>query len=570
MPLRNEFSANTLRRLVGLCGSRFAAAHPHRRTPAMGADGDDDTGFADAQPEEPQLMPMLNHSVEVDDDAAEPPQPESGASSSHAHRRLLDDGAAAALNQSDDPEDPSQRLLRRGVSEPSLLSPPPSPATPRNASVRGCGALLGTLAHFVFIEGSGLVLLAFGQLALLTAAWQRGGGDGGSESDDEEGSLGLGLVEWWIGVPFGLRPAAGTTLAVAAVGVECWLCIALLIWAACLLRRVGTADHGDGAYVSFVIEFKDGAVHSLTAWAGLLSSLVCAAVSVLYVLEQKQKKTAPAGMAESNPATPTAPELCVLFVLYTGLRVLDQSGGATAFAVDISSDALHRATFSKRALWYYGGCAEVVRQLGLTIAHGELRDGLVTSGGYSLDNLNRRPGQVILSAKRAASDMEQQGGLDESCEAEAAPLMATVSRTISGQGAHKPYKYLSGQGAHKLYKYLSVPGARWRDMDECQVYSQSGGTWSDAIVSQISVPEMGRPGEKAGGTVTLRYRTAQGREMVKTLAQESPLIRPRRTTDTSAPPRTPDPDGHAGGATEGARRPKVTFSEGKSPGPGGT
>jgi hypothetical protein len=89
---------------------------------------EDDDGFADAQSVEPQLL--LNHTVEVESAAAEPPP----TASAPEHRRLLDDDSrsAAAPPQSDDPEDPSQRL-GRGVSEPSLLSPPPSPMPPRSA-----------------------------------------------------------------------------------------------------------------------------------------------------------------------------------------------------------------------------------------------------------------------------------------------------------------------------------------------------------------------------------------------------------------------------------------------------
>ena len=529
-------------------------------------DEEDEADFQDAASVEP-----LDHSVEVGV-AAQPSssvsRPSSSATSSQAE--LGGHGGGS------DEEDPSQQLLR-GVSEPSLVAPPPSPLTPREPSASCCG-LAGTLAHFLAVECRAPLLLALAQLALLA---QRGAA---------AGAVSLRLPD---------EPA----LAAASAGVWAWLGATLLSWTVCLLlevrRNSRVAEHGTGAYVSYVIAFKDGGVHMLTARCGFVAVLACIAAVVMQLLE-----------VQDPVAAPTGAELCIGLVLYRALRDMRQSGGSAAFVVDMGtgggavsesgSEAFSRARFSRRVLWQHG-CCDTARQLSVLIAHGKLRDSLVWSGGYQVDNHALKPGQVTpseLNAKQGGSGADGLDGLDESCEATASggggggAAAARTSSHFSSMGMGMSGGSGGRGGAHKPYRYVSVPGssaagARWRVMDECQVYSKSGGSWADAIVTDINV---------AASTTTVRYRTAQGREMVKTLQQDSGLIRPRVVTDKSAaaagaavaakeagegpglrtPPRNPVPagavgedeeqGGGGGAASSAGRRPVVTFSNGKSPG----
>ena len=493
-------------------------------------DDDDDDTFEDVKSVEP-----LGESVEV-----------GGGSDSACPTSSSVEGR--------DEEDPTQHLLRRGVSEPSLVAPPASPPT-RPAHSTSCLRIIGTLLHLILVEARAPLLLAFGQLALLAAVWRR------TATEQQKAGLSLpGAV--------GLTPPEDPKLAVAHIVVCIWLVGTLAAWTVSLLlavkRNRGVAEHGTGAYVSYVIAFKNGQVHLLAARAGLVSVLVCAAVGSMHLSKQ------------SATVALSGAELCVALVLGHALCSMQQSGGSAAFVVDMGSSAPHetgafaRARLSRRVLWQHG-CGETVRQLSVLIAHGKVRDTLVWDGGYQINNCALKPGQVTaeeLDMKHGGA--HGRGTLDQSCEASTAPASSTSSFG-TGVGIHAGTG--SSRGAHKPYRYVSVPGSsagvRWRVLDECQVYSKSGGSWADAIVTDITVAA--RP-----ATVTVRYCTAQGREMVKTLAQDSELIRPRLATDTSiassTPPRSPvtgqsDVGDEAGGpGRTTSRRAIVTFSNGKSPG----
>lgn len=492
---------------------------------------DDDDAFEDVKSVEP-----LGESVEV------------GGSSTSACP------AASSVNEGrDDEEDPTQHLLRRGLSEPSLVAPPASPPSAREHSA-SCLRIIGTLLHLILVEARAPLLLFFGQLALLAAVSRR------TATAEQKAELSLvGAV--------GLRSPEDPTLAVAHTAVCIWLGGTLAAWTVSLLlavkRNRSVAEHSTGAYVSYVIEFKNDQVHMLTVRVGLVSVLVCATVGAMHLSEH-----------QGTTVALTGAELCIGLVLYHVLCTMQQSGGRAAFVVDMGSSAANktgafaRARFSRRVLWQHG-CCETTRRLSVLIAHGKLRDTLVWDGGYQIDNRALKPGQVTaeeLDAKHGANN--GRGKLDESCEASTIPASSasSVGSSGGGRGGHKPYRYVSVPGC-------SSAGVRWRVLDECQVYSKSGGSWADAIVTDTNVAA-----KTAGciATATVRYCTAQGREMVKTLAQDSELIRPRLATDTSiassTPPRSPvtgraDADDEGGGPGRNtSRRAIVTFSNGKSPG----
>ena len=98
-------------------------------------DDDDDAAFQDAKTVEP-----LDNSLEV---------------GGHSAISL----AVTSVDESRDEEDPTQHLLRRGVSEPSLVVPPASPPTPREPST-SCLSLGGTLLHLILVEARAPLLLA--------------------------------------------------------------------------------------------------------------------------------------------------------------------------------------------------------------------------------------------------------------------------------------------------------------------------------------------------------------------------------------------------------------------------
>ena len=206
-----------------------------------------------------------------------------------------------------DEEDPTQWLLRRGVSEPSLIAPPSSP---RQVGISWL-SLAATLLHFLLVECAGLLLLAFGQLALLSAAARRS-----ATADD--------IAELPVLSAVGLGAPNDPTLAAAHAAVWLWLGAALAACSVRLLpevRRPPTvAEQSTGGYVSFVIRLKNSEVHLLTARSGVVSTLVCATLCALHLSEQRGAST----------AAPTGAELCVGLVLCHALRSLRQSGECVA------------------------------------------------------------------------------------------------------------------------------------------------------------------------------------------------------------------------------------------------
>ena len=380
-----------------------------------------------------------------------------------------------------DEEDPTQWLLRRGESEPSLTAPPSSP---RQVGISWL-SLLGTLLHFLLVECAGLLLLAFGQLALLSAAARR--------SATEEDIANMTVLS-----AAGLAAPSDPTLAATHAAVWLWLGVALVVSSARLLLEVkqhpAVAEHSTGAYVSFVIRLKNSEVHLLTARSGMVSTLVCATLCAMHL------------SVPARQFAPTGAELCVGLVLCHALRILRRSGecvavfrasthfftrvrtthecwwrtgGSAAFVVDMEPapasrrDAFARARFNRLVLWQHG-CCESARQLGVLIAHGRLRERVVWAGGYQLDNCALKPGQVTASELDAKQRSSAYGyGLDESCEAtSAAPSAESVDSLSFGRTA---LGSVGGRGAHKPYRLVSVPsasaaGVRWRMMDECQVF----------------------------------------------------------------------------------------------------
>ena len=357
----------------------------------------------------------------------------------------------------------------------------------------GCGVALVTLLHLLLAEGRALLVLWWALLCLLAPACRASGGGAWC------GPAGL-----WCGGEGDVGAAEDRSAApLVAMGlVHAWLLVALTTWLCCWLQAPSAADFRRGGYARFCLGLRSSAAHGCMAQCAVLATLLAAVVAWLW--------RDCGGCAAPPSAAVSAGLLCAY-----ALRALRDEPADTV-AVDLEAAAFGAAHFCAGPLWLHG-TGGVLRRLGGAIAQGLPREGLVRQGGYRLDNLARKPGEV-------ATDLNESKEL--------------LSGRPSSLRSAYPYTIVPSQAAAQ---------GGWAVGEACQVYSKSGGVWCDATVEAV---------DGGVGTVQLRYHTATGKEMLKMLALGSADVRRRRPSGGLS---TPTPRGETSGR-------RVVFSDGKSPG----